>query len=77
MTVIDAHHHVWDLAVRDQPWLVDADEIWPPSAAASAPTTCVPPPRRPASPATVLVQTVVTVAAETPEMLAIAKLVTR
>ena len=21
MTVIDAHHHVWDLAVRDQPWI--------------------------------------------------------
>ena len=21
MTIIDAHHHVWDLSVRDQPWL--------------------------------------------------------
>jgi L-fuconolactonase len=21
---IDAHHHVWDLAVRDQPWITDA-----------------------------------------------------
>jgi L-fuconolactonase len=21
---IDAHHHVWDLAVRDQPWIADA-----------------------------------------------------
>ena len=21
MTVVDAHHHVWDLAVRDQPWI--------------------------------------------------------
>ena len=69
MTVIDAHHHVWDLAVRDQPWLAgdemaairrnfSADDLRP--AAAAAGVT-----------ATVLVQTV-TVAAETPEMLAIA-----
>ena len=21
MTIIDAHHHVWDLAVRDQDWI--------------------------------------------------------
>ena len=21
MTVIDAHHHVWDLSVRDQGWI--------------------------------------------------------
>lgn len=21
MTIVDAHHHVWDLSVRDQPWL--------------------------------------------------------
>ena len=69
MTVIDAHHHVWDLAVRDQPWLAGdemaairrnfgADDLRP--AAAAAGVT-----------ATVLVQTV-TVAAETPEMLALA-----
>ena len=69
MTVIDAHHHVWDLAVRDQPWLAgdemaairrnfSVDDLRP--AAAAAGVT-----------ATVLVQTV-TVAAETPEMLAIA-----
>ena len=69
MTVIDAHHHVWDLAVRDQPWLAgdemaairrnfSADDLRP--AAAAAGVT-----------ATVLVQTV-TVAAETPEMLALA-----
>jgi L-fucono-1,5-lactonase len=69
VTVIDAHHHVWDLAVRDQPWLAgdemaairrnfSADDLRP--AAAAAGVT-----------ATVLVQTV-TVAAETPEMLAIA-----
>jgi L-fuconolactonase len=69
MTVIDAHHHVWDLAARDQPWLAgderaairrsfSADDLRP--AAAAAGVT-----------ATVLVQTV-TVAAETPEMLALA-----
>jgi L-fuconolactonase len=69
VTVIDAHHHVWDLAVRAQPWLAGdgmaairrsfgADDLRP--AAAAAGVT-----------ATVLVQTV-TVAAETPEMLAIA-----
>ena len=23
ISIIDAHHHVWDLAVRDQPWLDD------------------------------------------------------
>jgi L-fuconolactonase len=23
ISTIDAHHHVWDLAVRDQPWLLD------------------------------------------------------
>ncbi|HEY6480023.1 MAG TPA: amidohydrolase family protein [Streptosporangiaceae bacterium] len=69
MTVIDAHHHVWDLAVRDQPWLAgderapirrsfEVDELRP--AAAAAGVT-----------ASVLVQTV-TEAAETPEMLALA-----
>jgi L-fuconolactonase len=69
VTVIDAHHHVWDLAVRDQPWL-DGDERAPirhtfevddlrPAAAAEGVT------------ASVLVQTV-TEAAETPEMLALA-----
>jgi L-fuconolactonase len=70
VTVIDAHHHVWDLAVRDQPWLAP-DELAPirrtftlddlrPSARAAGVGE------------TVLVQTV-TVAAETPEMLALAE----
>ena len=69
MSIVDAHHHVWDLAVRDQPWIAgppmapirrsfSVDDLRP-SAHAAAVT------------ATVLVQTV-TVAAETPEMLAIA-----
>jgi L-fuconolactonase len=67
LPVIDAHHHLWDLAVRDQPW-----------------TAGLPPLRRSFGPAdlrpllkagnitgTVLVQTI-GVAAETPEMLALA-----
>jgi L-fuconolactonase len=64
---VDAHHHVWDLAVRDQPWTAgltplrrsfDVDDLRP--AAQRANVT-----------ATVLVQTI-TVPAETPEMLALA-----
>ena len=69
MTVIDAHHHVWDLAVRDQPWISGAamaairrsftlDDLRPHAAAAGVT-------------ATVVVQTV-TVADETPELLALA-----
>jgi L-fuconolactonase len=69
VTLIDAHHHVWDLAVRDQPWLAGpgmapirrtftVDDLRPSARAAGVG-------------ATVLVQTV-TVAAETPEMLALA-----
>jgi L-fuconolactonase len=69
MTIVDAHHHVWDLSVRDQPWLAQP-ELAPlrrkfslsdlePEAAAQGVT------------ATVLVQTV-TEPDETPEMLALA-----
>jgi len=69
MNVIDAHHHVWDLSVRDQDWITgpgmaairrdfSVDDLRP--AARAAGVT-----------ATVLVQTV-TVAQETPEMLALA-----
>ncbi len=69
MTIIDAHHHVWDLAVRDQPWIsgpamtairrsFTVDDLRPHAAAAGVG-------------ATVLVQTV-DVTAETPEMLALA-----
>ncbi len=69
MTVIDAHHHVWDLAVRDQPWLSGADM-------AAIRRTFTVDDLRPAAQAagvdaTVLVQTI-TVAEETPEMLALA-----
>jgi L-fuconolactonase len=69
VSIIDAHHHVWDLNVRDQDWLAgpemavirrnfSVDDLRPSARAA----TVI---------ATVLVQTV-TVAAETPEMLALA-----
>jgi L-fucono-1,5-lactonase len=69
LTVIDAHHHVWDLAVRDQPWLsgqemaairrtFTVDDLRPAARAAGVG-------------ATVVVQTV-TVAEETPELLALA-----
>lgn len=64
--MIDAHHHVWDLAVRDQPWTADLpplrrsfafEELRPQLAAAGVEST-------------VLVQTVA-VDAETPELLAL------
>jgi L-fuconolactonase len=69
MTIVDAHHHVWDLSVRHQPWL-DQPGLEPlrknfllsdlePEAAANGVT------------ATVLIQTV-TEPDETPEMLALA-----
>ena len=67
--VIDAHHHVWDLSVRAQPWL-DQDGLGPlrrnysmadlePEAAAAGVT------------ATVVVQTVIE-PGETPDLLALA-----
>src|ERR1700693_5972240 len=67
MTRIDAHHHVWDLSVRDQPWTAELpllprpfalDELTPELAKAGIDRT-------------VLVQTIVD-AAETPELLALA-----
>jgi L-fuconolactonase len=69
MTVVDAHHHLWDLSVRAQPWL-DQPHLAPlrrnflladlePEAAAHGVTS------------TVLVQTVAE-PEETPEMLALA-----
>ncbi|MFH8983115.1 amidohydrolase family protein [Streptomyces varsoviensis] len=67
--IVDAHHHVWDLTVRDQDWIA-GDRMAPlrrnfaaadlrPEAAAAGVT------------ASVVVQTV-TVAEETPELLALA-----
>ena len=69
MTVIDAHHHVWDLAVRDQPWL-DGDAMAPIRRTFTV-DDLRPAARTAGVEATVLVQTV-TEAAETPEMLALA-----
>ncbi|MFE0377444.1 amidohydrolase family protein [Streptomyces inhibens] len=70
MAVVDAHHHVWDLSVRDQDWITGPelspirrdfllDDLRPEAAAAGID-------------ATVLVQTV-TVPEETPELLEQAK----
>lgn len=67
---VDAHHHVWDLAVRDQDWITGPEmaairrnfgvaDLMPVAAAADIDTT-------------VVVQTV-TVPAETPELLALAE----
>lgn len=67
--LVDSHHHVWDLSVRDQEWI---------SGGALAPirrnftlTDLLPEARAAGVTATVLVQTV-TVADETPEFLALA-----
>jgi L-fuconolactonase len=67
MTRIDAHHHLWDLGVRDQPWTIgleplrrdfDLGDLRPELAAAGIDRT-------------VVVQTI-TVPEETPELLALA-----
>ncbi|MFD8329988.1 amidohydrolase family protein [Streptomyces lydicus] len=69
MDIIDAHHHVWDLSVRDQDWITGPElsplrrdfllsELEPQASAASVDRT-------------ILVQTI-TVAEETPELLALA-----
>ncbi|NUR26884.1 MAG: amidohydrolase family protein [Catenulispora sp.] len=67
MRIVDAHHHLWDLAVRDQPWTADLPALrrsfhladLEPAAAAAGVS------------GTVLVQTI-HAAGETPEMLALA-----
>ncbi|MET9758846.1 amidohydrolase family protein [Streptomyces sp. NPDC006372] len=70
MTVVDAHHHVWDLSVRDQDWITGPElsplrrdftikDLEPEASAAGVGRT-------------VLVQTV-TVPEETPEFLALAE----
>jgi L-fuconolactonase len=64
---VDAHHHVWDLAVRDQPWTAGL-----PALRRSFPLAELEPELRSAGiDATVLVQTV-DVPEETPELLALA-----
>jgi L-fuconolactonase len=69
LTVVDAHQHVWDLKVRDQPWLTGADMA--PIRRTFTLDDLRPAVRAAGVDATVLVQTV-TVAAETPEMLDLA-----
>ncbi|RDI20785.1 amidohydrolase family protein [Lentzea flaviverrucosa] len=65
--IVDAHHHLWDLSVRDQDWITDPPmgvirrSFLEPDFVAAAPEVS----------ASVLVQTVC-VAEETPEFLAIA-----
>ena len=69
MTVVDAHHHVWDLSVRDQDWIT-GPELAP--LRRDFTMKHLEPEARAAGVArTVLVQTV-TVAEETPEFLALA-----
>ncbi|MFJ2741138.1 amidohydrolase family protein [Streptomyces sp. NPDC087440] len=68
--IVDAHHHVWDLSVRDQDWITGPQlapirrDFLVPDLAVEAAAAGVD--------ATVVVQTV-TVAEETPEMLALAR----
>ncbi|MFC8536520.1 amidohydrolase family protein [Streptomyces sp. NPDC057249] len=67
--VVDAHHHVWDLAVRDQDWITG--EAMAPLRRDFTLADLEPEARAAGVGATVLVQTV-TVAGETPELLALA-----
>ncbi|MFJ5217317.1 amidohydrolase family protein [Streptomyces sp. NPDC088354] len=67
--VVDAHHHVWDLSVRDQDWITG--ERLAPLRRSFSVTHLEPEARAAGVTATVLVQTV-TVAEETPEFLALA-----
>jgi L-fuconolactonase len=69
MTIIDAHHHVWDLAVRDQPWIRGLGPSVLQRSFSMADLR--PGAERTAVTSTVLVQTV-TVPDETPEMLGLA-----
>ncbi|MFG2470088.1 amidohydrolase family protein [Streptomyces canus] len=67
MTVVDAHHHVWDLAVRDQDWIASDS----PLRRNFTIEDLVPEARAAGVERTVLVQTI-TVPEETPEFLALA-----
>jgi L-fuconolactonase len=67
MPRIDAHHHLWDLAVRDQPWTAELPQL----RRSFSFDELRPALRGPAIEGTVVVQTV-TVADETPELLRLA-----
>jgi L-fuconolactonase len=69
MTIVDAHQHVWDLSVRDQPWL--AQPGLAPLRRNFALSDLEPEATAQGVIATVLVQTV-TEPEETPEMLSLA-----
>ncbi|MEV6793549.1 amidohydrolase family protein [Streptomyces sp. NPDC051320] len=69
MRTIDAHHHVWDLSVRDQDWLTGPEHA--PLRRNFGLDDLLPAARAAGVHATVVVQTV-TVAGETPELLALA-----
>ncbi|MEU4272630.1 amidohydrolase family protein [Streptomyces sp. NPDC026092] len=69
MGMVDAHHHVWDLSVRDQPW-IKGDEMSPIRRNFGLSDLAVEA-REAGVTSTVLVQTVTT-ADETPELLALA-----
>jgi len=69
MTVVDAHHHVWDLSVRDQDWIT-GPELQPIRRDFTV-ADLAPEARAAGVDRTVLVQTV-TVPEETPEFLALA-----
>ena len=69
MSIVDAHHHVWDLSVRDQPWISGPDMA--PIRRSFSVADLRPLAQAAGVGATVLVQTV-DVAAETPELLALA-----
>jgi L-fuconolactonase len=68
MTVVDAHHHVWDLSVRDQDWIAEDSPIRRDFTMGDL----TPEARAAGVDRTVLVQTV-TVPEETPEFLALAE----
>ncbi|MEV0113725.1 amidohydrolase family protein [Streptomyces sp. NPDC050844] len=67
--MVDAHHHVWDLSVRDQGWITG--DALAPIRRDFALADLLPEARAAKVAATVVVQTV-TVAEETPELLALA-----
>ncbi|MFF3374807.1 amidohydrolase family protein [Streptomyces sp. NPDC002680] len=67
MTIVDAHHHVWDLSVRDQDWIAEGSPLRRDFTVADL----APEAHAAGVDRTILVQTI-TVPEETPEFLALA-----